>query len=84
MNIIRIQWDTKIHGAAVSLIAVNPRTVLLNSFVPSQGTCTEWDLTDGDDTPYGTLRTNANGHRDSDLAIHKRMARVARNYWQQH
>lgn len=79
MNII--QWDTRIHGGAVSLLAVNPRTVPVNAFRPEQGTCTEWDLTDGDDTAYGTVRT---GEKDSDLAIHKRMARVVRTYWKTH
>jgi hypothetical protein len=66
-----ILWDTKILGAAVTLIAQNPRT--------AQGGLTEWDLTDGDATPYGTVFTNP--YRDSALALHRRMARAARAYW---
>lgn len=67
----RILWDTKIFGAAVTLIAQNPRV--------SQGSLTEWDLTDGDGTEYGTVFTNP--LQDSALALHRRMAREARSYW---
>lgn len=67
----RILWDTKIFGAAVTLIAQNPRV--------SQGSLTEWDLTDGDGTEYGTVFTNP--LQDSALALHRRMAREARAYW---
>lgn len=70
----RILWDTKILGAAVTLIAQNPRT--------AQGGLTEWDLTDGDETPYGTVFTNP--YQDSALALHRRMAREARAYWRSH
>lgn len=66
----RIVWDTRIHGGAVTLIAQHPRMV--------EGNLIEWDLTDGDQTPYGTIRTGA--HKDTVLAIHRRMARKAREY----
>lgn len=66
----RIIWDARIDGAHVTLIAQNPRLV--------EGDLTEWDLTDGDETPYGTVRTSA---YDSTLAIHRRMAKIARAYY---
>jgi hypothetical protein len=65
-------WDTKIHGAPVTLIAQNPRQV---------GEFTEWDLTDGDDTEYGTVRTN---EHSTSLSLHRRMAQGARAYWKTH
>lgn len=74
-------WDTKIHGAPVTLIAQAPREVLANPARPEQGTVTEWDLTDGDETAYGTVRSNEN---TNPLALHRRMAQVARNYWKTH
>ena len=81
MSTNRILWDTKIFGAAVTLIAQNPRTVPNNAFVPEQGTMTEWDLTDGDGTEYGTVRSN---EHTSPLALHRRMASEARSYWRSH
>ena len=77
----RILWDTKIFGAAVTLIAQNPRTVPNNVFVPEQGTTTEWDLIDGDGTEYGNVRGN---EHSTLLAFRRRMARVARAYWSSH